>query len=202
MAANEQLIDRIDAVLPQTQCTRCGYPACRPYATAIANGEAPINRCPPGAEPVIDQLAQLMNTEILTLDPECGAVQPRLLARIEAEHCIGCTKCILACPVDAIIGGPKFMHTVLPSLCSGCELCVPPCPVDCIRMEPVSDEHAWSNDDAAQARVRFEARNERRAKQDPEATELPDSQADIGSENRKRRMIDEAIARARQRQSL
>jgi len=168
MPVTEQLVDRIDAILPQTQCTRCGYPACRPYASAIASGEAPINRCPPGAGPVIDQLAQLMNTKVVALDPECGTEQPRLLARIEPEHCIGCTKCILACPVDAIIGGPKFMHTVLPSVCTGCELCVPPCPVDCIRIEPVDDRFEWTADDAAQARDRFQAREQRRAQQDPE----------------------------------
>lgn len=200
MAATEQLINRIDALLPQTQCTRCGYPSCRPYATAIANGEAPINRCPPGADAVIDQLASLMDTEVLPLDPECGPVQPRLLARIEPEHCIGCTKCILACPVDAIIGGPKFMHTVLPSLCSGCELCVPPCPVDCIRIEPVGDQYAWTEYDAAQARERFQMRNERRTRADPEAIEAPMDNDGTSAEIRKRRMIEQAIARARERQ--
>jgi electron transport complex protein RnfB len=203
MTATEQtndLVDRIDAILPQTQCTRCGFPACRPYASAIASGEAPINRCPPGATEVIDQLADLMNTEPLSLDPECGSVQPRLLARIEPEHCIGCTKCILACPVDAIIGGPKFMHTVLPSLCSGCELCVPPCPVDCIRIEPIDDQFAWTENDAAKARTRFLAREKRREQQDPvndpALTENPDSV----QEQRKQRMIEQAIARARARQ--
>ncbi|MGH8164410.1 MAG: RnfABCDGE type electron transport complex subunit B [Rhodanobacteraceae bacterium] len=130
------LADCIDAVLPQTQCTRCGYPACRPYAQAIACGEAPINRCPPGGEAGIRALAALTGSPVVPLDPECGPEAPPTIALIDEDVCIGCTKCIQACPVDAIVGAAKLMHTIVPQLCTGCELCIPPCPVDCIAMIP------------------------------------------------------------------
>jgi electron transport complex protein RnfB len=128
------LIDRIDALLPQTQCTRCGYPACKPYAEAIARNEAPINRCPPGGEDGIRALAALTGQPVQPLDPECGEETPPRIAIIDEDVCIGCTKCIQACPVDAVVGAAKLMHTVIPQLCTGCELCIPPCPVDCIDM--------------------------------------------------------------------
>jgi electron transport complex protein RnfB len=134
------LADRIDALLPQTQCTRCGYPACRPYAEAIARGEAPINRCPPGGDAGIRALATLTGRPVQALDPECGSGMPPQIAFIDEDACIGCTKCIQACPTDAIVGASKLMHTVIPDLCTGCELCIPPCPVDCIAMLPVCDE--------------------------------------------------------------
>lgn len=127
---------RIDAVLPQTQCTRCGYPACKPYAEAIARGEAPINRCPPGGRAVIRALASLTGLPVQALDPAFGIESAMTVAMIDEDVCIGCTKCIQACPVDAIIGANKLMHTVIPQLCTGCELCIPPCPVDCIAMLP------------------------------------------------------------------
>lgn len=129
------LVDSIDAVLPQTQCGQCGHPGCRPYAEAISNGEA-INRCPPGGQDTVDRLAELLGVESLPLDadPETAAVD-RVAVIIE-EDCIGCTKCIKACPVDAILGAAKLMHTVLPDLCTGCDLCIAPCPVDCIEMVP------------------------------------------------------------------
>ena len=130
------LADRIDAVLPQTQCEQCGYRGCRPYAEAIARGEAEINQCPPGGAAGIEKLAALLQRPALPLDPAHGVEKPRMLARIVEADCIGCTKCIQACPVDAIIGGSKHMHVVIDPLCTGCGLCVPACPVDCIVMEP------------------------------------------------------------------
>jgi electron transport complex protein RnfB len=133
----ETLADRIDAALPQTQCTRCGYPACRPYADAIARGEAAINRCPPGGMEGVRALARITGQPVQPLDPECGVEAPPCVAIIDEDACIGCTKCIQACPVDAILGASKLMHTVIADLCTGCELCVPPCPVDCIAMVPV-----------------------------------------------------------------
>jgi electron transport complex protein RnfB len=139
MRRADTLADRIDAALPQTQCGRCGYPACRPYAEAIARGEAPINRCPPGGAEGVRTLARLTGLPVLTLDPKCGVEAPPRLALIDEDVCIGCTKCIQACPVDAIVGASKLMHTVVADLCTGCELCVPPCPVDCIDMVPLPD---------------------------------------------------------------
>lgn len=127
-----RLADRIDAVLPQTQCEQCGYHGCRPYAEAMAAGEAPINRCPPGGAAGIAALAELLDRATLPLDPDCGIGKPRALARIIEADCIGCTKCIQVCPVDAIVGSGKLMHTVIADQCTGCELCIPACPVDCI----------------------------------------------------------------------
>jgi Na+-translocating ferredoxin:NAD+ oxidoreductase subunit B len=134
----DPVADRIEALLPQTQCAQCGYPGCRPYAEAIAAGEADINQCPPGGEAGMRQLAELLGREPKPLNPDNGSEQPKLLALIREPECIGCTKCIQACPVDAIIGAPKLMHTVVAELCTGCELCLPPCPVDCIDLVPVA----------------------------------------------------------------
>jgi Na+-translocating ferredoxin:NAD+ oxidoreductase subunit B len=156
------LTDRIDQVLPQTQCTRCGYRGCKPYAEAIASGSAKINRCPPGGSQTIVALAAITGLPVEPLDPTCGEAGPFKLARIDEALCIGCTLCIAACPVDAIIGAAKRMHTVLISACSGCELCIAPCPVDCIVMEPVP--RTWERADADLARMRFDARNERIAR--------------------------------------
>jgi electron transport complex protein RnfB len=133
----DPLADRIDALLPQTQCGQCNYPGCRPYAEAIARGEADINLCPPGGEDGVKALADLLGVEPKPLDAEQGPVKPKALAVIDEQRCIGCTLCIQACPVDAILGAAKFMHTVIASECTGCELCLPPCPVDCIDMVPV-----------------------------------------------------------------
>jgi Na+-translocating ferredoxin:NAD+ oxidoreductase subunit B len=145
------LVDRINQVLPQTQCRRCGFPGCQPYARAIAQGTA-INRCPPGGAPVIDQLAQLLGRPAVALDPTFGSEQPRQLARIVAADCIGCTKCLPVCPVDAIVGGPKKMHTVIASQCTGCGLCLPPCPVECIQMvTPPAPLSGWSAEQKEQA---------------------------------------------------
>ena len=132
------LAARIDAWLPQTQCTRCGYPRCRLYAEAIARGEADINQCPPGGETTLSALADLLGVSAKPLNPLVGSHQPRARAVIDEEQCIGCRKCLEVCPVDAIVGAPKLMHTVIAQDCTGCELCLPPCPVDCITMVPVN----------------------------------------------------------------
>lgn len=133
------LVARIDAALPQTQCGRCGYAGCRPYAEAIARGEATINRCPPGGMEGVHALARITGQPVLPLDPACGAETPAQVALIDEAACIGCTKCIQACPVDAIVGASKLMHTVIADLCTGCALCVAPCPVDCIAMVPLAN---------------------------------------------------------------
>ena len=129
-------VDRIDACLPQTQCTQCGYPRCRAYAEAIAQGKAGINQCPPGDAATIRELAALLGTQPTPLDPRFGAHAPRARAVIDEVLCIGCRKCLDVCPVDAIMGARKLMHTVIAADCTGCELCLPPCPVDCIAMTP------------------------------------------------------------------
>lgn len=140
----DPVVDQIDALLPQTQCAQCGYPGCRPYAEAIAAGDADINQCPPGGEAGIRALADLLGREPKPLNPENGIEQPRRVAVIDEEICIGCTLCIQACPVDAIVGASKQMHTVIESECTGCDLCLPPCPVDCIDMvEPNAADPAW-----------------------------------------------------------
>ena len=133
---DDPMVERIDRLLPQTQCGQCNYPGCRPYAKAIAAGEADINQCPPGGEAGVRALAELLGREPKPLNPDHGAVKPPVVALIVEADCIGCTKCILACPVDAIVGAPKQMHTVIADLCTGCELCLPPCPVDCIELVP------------------------------------------------------------------
>ena len=129
---SDPVVDQIDAILPQTQCGQCNYPGCRPYAEAIAAGEAPINQCPPGGEDGIRQLADLLGVEEIPLNPENGAESAPTVVKIDEATCIGCTLCIQACPVDAILGAPKLMHTVIVEECTGCDLCLPPCPVDCI----------------------------------------------------------------------
>lgn len=133
------LADRIDALLPQTQCRRCGFAGCRPYAEAIAAGEADIDRCPPGGEPGVARLAQLLGVAPKPLDPACGAPTPKAVALIDEAACIGCALCLPACPVDAIVGAPKHLHTVITAFCTGCELCLRPCPVDCIAMVPAPE---------------------------------------------------------------
>jgi electron transport complex protein RnfB len=137
------LADKVDAILPQTQCGQCGFVGCRPYAEAMATGEADINRCPPGGDAVIKSLSELLGVEAKPLDAENGEhSEIPLLAVIDENTCIGCTLCIQACPVDAIVGAAKQMHTVIASECTGCKLCLPPCPVDCIAMVSLKAEPA------------------------------------------------------------
>ena len=164
---NVPLVDKIDAILPQTQCGKCGYPGCKPYAVAIANREADINRCPPGGEEGIRELADLLGIEFKPFDKDV-IIRPPSAAFIDENICIGCTLCLQACPVDAISGAPKQMHTIIATLCTGCELCVAPCPVDCISMLPLpqsaqSEQSARDKKHAAAraARERYQFRLER-----------------------------------------
>ena len=212
-SASERLIAAIDDTLPQTQCTRCGYPDCRRYAEAIAAGEAPINQCPPGGDEGIARLAALTGRPVLPLNPANGAEAPRRLAVIDEAWCIGCTLCLKACPVDCIVGGPKGMHTVIEAECTGCELCLPACPVDCIAMLPVSGSatgwSAWSAPQADSARSRYAWHRERLAN---EAAPIAPTRGAIddnadgstpppGTSAAKRAAVTAALARARTRAS-
>jgi electron transport complex protein RnfB len=152
------LVARIDALLPQTQCTRCGYSGCRPYADAVAKGGAEINQCPPGGRATISALAALLGRPVLPLNPVHGVERPPLIAWIDESRCIGCARCLDPCPVDAIVGAAKHMHTVLPEACTGCELCLPPCPVDCIEMRPGPEPAAGQS---TLNRRRFDAHSRR-----------------------------------------
>ena len=199
-AASPPLALRIDRLLPQTQCTRCGYPACRPYADAIAAGAADINRCPPGGDATIAALAALTGRRAVALDPACGEHASLRVARIDEAACIGCTLCIAACPVDAIVGARLRMHTVLASQCTGCELCLPPCPVDCIEMAPAG--RMWTRDDADEARARFEARTARLARRERLAGRAAAAAASADAQDAafaRKAAVDAAIARARAR---
>jgi electron transport complex protein RnfB len=191
------MIQRIDDLLPQTQCTRCGYEGCAPYASAIASGDADINRCPPGGDAVVAALADLLGRTRKPVDAACGTPGPLLLARIDDATCIGCTLCIEACPVDAIIGAAKRMHAVLPSLCSGCELCIAPCPVDCITMVPAQRE--WTREDAHDARLRHDARAGRLARHERIANRK--GVAIPGDKDKRRAAVAAALARARARRA-
>ena len=211
------MADRLDALLPQTQCTRCGYPDCRRYAEAIAEGTAAINRCPPGGAEGIARLAAASGQPTLPLDPDCGREGPRLLAVIDEAWCIGCTLCIKVCPVNCILGASKAMHTVIDAQCTGCELCVPVCPVDCISLLPVTGDdtgwQAWSPAQADDALMRYRATQQRRARDQREhddrlATKAAAKLADLPPDrrhidpstlDRKRTVIEAAIAGARAR---
>lgn len=159
ITAIEALTQAIDAVLPQTQCTRCGYPDCHAYASAIAQGQAAINQCPPGGREGIERLARITGQAVLALNPKHGQEGPLQVALIDEAGCIGCTLCIKACPVDSIMGAPKLMHTVLPQACTGCELCIAVCPVDCISLNDISGQRtgwqAWSQERADESRQRY-----------------------------------------------
>lgn len=165
--------DAIHALLPQTQCTRCGYQGCRPYAEAIATGEAPINRCPPGGASTIERLAALLGRSILPLDPQCGVEAPPTVAVIDESRCIGCARCLPPCPVDAIVGAQRQMHTVINDLCTGCELCIAPCPVDCISMVPRTSLIVASPEPTAACNLeRYEAHERRRHHRETERRRL------------------------------
>jgi len=204
------LAQRIDALLPQTQCTRCGYPDCRSYADAVATGAAALNQCPPGGAEGIRQLAALLGQPERPLNPEFGDEGPRRVVYIEEATCIGCTLCIQACPVDAIVGAPKRMHAVIESDCTGCELCLPVCPMDCIALEDASDGAtgwaAWSTAQADTARARHAARSQRLARDAREESQRlsaqaapPQDEAAHADADPKRAAIAAALARARLR---
>jgi electron transport complex protein RnfB len=210
-------VDQIDAILPQTQCTQCGFDGCMPYAQAIAEGGVPINRCPPGGQAGVDSLARLLRLPSLPLDETRGHPGALTVAVIDEAHCIGCTLCIQACPVDAIVGANKHMHTVLADWCTGCDLCIAPCPVDCISMQPAGRE--WTPADAALARTRHRSRAARLTRFDrieesrlashrlsvpappsaDSAVAAPDVADDGTASAHKREAINTALARARAR---
>ena len=175
MSVTSALALALNDALPQTQCTRCGYPDCRAYADAMAAGEAAINQCPPGGAEGVERLAALTVRPALPLNPDNGIEAPRLLAVIDEAWCIGCTLCLRACPVDCIVGGPKAMHTIIDELCTGCELCIPVCPVDCISLQPVTGTHtgwkAWSARQADQASERYAWHREREQRDEFERSE-------------------------------
>jgi electron transport complex protein RnfB len=195
--------EAIDLCLPQTQCTRCGYPRCRAYAEALARGAAEINRCPPGGEPTIAALAQLLNRPAVALDPDCGRHEPRVLAVIDEAACIGCRKCMDVCPVDAIVGARRLMHTVIAAECNGCGQCLPPCPVDCIALVPVTvpadPQSCWSEysrADTARWRARTEVRLARL-----ETRKRRKSRPATGESARIRAEIHAAVERARKKRT-
>ena len=217
--ATASLVEAIDAALPQTQCTRCGYPDCHSYAVAVAQGQAGINQCPPGGQAGIERLAAITGQAVSPLNAEHGTEGPMTVALIDENWCIGCTLCIKACPTDAIVGSNKRMHTVLPQYCTGCDLCLPVCPVDCISMHNVSGDltgwSAWSPVQAEQARLRYDARqvrlvHEEAATQARNLAKAEDKLAHLTEHSkhtepevldRKRALIEAAMAKARARQT-
>jgi electron transport complex protein RnfB len=216
---NNDLVQRIDAALPQTQCTRCGYPDCHAYAQAVASGEADINQCPPGGDEGIRQLATITGLPFKPLNPDNGIDGPLTVAVIDENWCIGCTLCIKACPTDAIVGTHKLMHTVIEPWCTGCELCIPVCPVDCISLDIVSGDKtgwdAWTPAQAATAKSRYEWHKVRVQRDAAEhdtrllakaETKLADLDAHTKSDStteteRKRAVIEAALAKARAKQA-
>ncbi|MFC4762626.1 RnfABCDGE type electron transport complex subunit B [Dyella koreensis] len=194
------LADRIDTLLPQTQCEQCGYHGCRPYAEAIARGDAEINQCPPGGSAGIAKLAVLLGRDPLPLNTEHGVEKPRTLARIIEADCIGCTKCIQVCPVDAIVGSAKLMHTVISDDCTGCELCVPACPVDCIVLEPMPLAQVEDMAHADASRRHFQRREARLAREHARREEeLAARKAQVGAAVSENPVL-AALARAKAKQ--
>ncbi|MGQ0751187.1 MAG: RnfABCDGE type electron transport complex subunit B [Betaproteobacteria bacterium] len=194
-------VEAIDSLLPQTQCGKCGQAGCRPYAEAIVRGEADINQCPPGGEELLRELAALLNISYKPLNPAFGAHHPPAMAVIDETTCIGCTLCIQACPVDAIVGAAKYLHTVIADECTGCELCLPPCPVDCIVMQPrqIAPTAEGRRLAAAQARRRYEARTARLARERALRSARPEASSRTAAQERKRAAVQRAIARAQTR---
>ena len=191
----------IDAALPQTQCTRCGYPDCASYAVAIATEQAPINQCPPGGQEGVQRLAALTGQPPAPLHPQFGIEGPLTVARIDEDWCIGCTLCIKACPTDAILGANKQMHTVMAAHCTGCELCIPVCPVDCIHLDVVSGSatgwQAWSPAQAAHAKQRYHARQTRLQGSPPEPANAQATAPTPAAVPDKRSAVAAALAKAR-----
>lgn len=203
--ATPSLVARIDALLPQTQCTRCGYDGCQPYAEAIATGAAEINQCPPGGSLTITKLATLLQRPALPLNPVHGEESATVrIARIDESRCIGCYKCVLVCPVDAIVGAPKFLHSVIEADCSGCELCLPPCPVDCITLVERPATLPSAEAQAPRWRALHDARRTRLARERSERDEARrQRRASASSLKEQAQTIDiaAAIARARARKA-
>ncbi|AKU22317.1 electron transport complex subunit RsxB [Massilia sp. NR 4-1] len=216
MTEPKSLADRIEDALPQTQCTKCGYQGCRPYAEAIAAGSAEINQCPPGGAEGVQRLSSITGRAVIPINPVNGLERPRAVAFIDESLCIGCTLCIQACPVDAIVGAAKQMHSIVADLCTGCDLCVAPCPVDCIVMYPVTETSgwaAWSQADAESARARhdFRAARLQREREENDARLAakavaklaavdrlsPENEAEQAEKERKRAIIAAAMERAR-----
>ena len=196
------LAARIHDALPQTQCTRCGYPDCEGYAQAVASAEAEINQCPPGGAEGVERLARLTGRPVQPLDPAFGTEGPRRLAVIDEAWCIGCTLCLDACPTDAILGINKRMHTVIDAHCTGCELCIPVCPVDCISLEDATPGRtgwqAWSPAQAAHARARYALHGQHRPTDARQGKKRPEAEvAAPSAEARKRSVVEAALARAR-----
>jgi electron transport complex protein RnfB len=198
------LADQINDLLPQTQCTKCGFQGCQPYAEAIATDQADINRCPPGGTEGIVKLAQLLNRRPSALDESCGIHHSLQVALIDEKHCIGCTLCIQACPVDAIVGAAKRMHTVIADQCTGCDLCLIPCPVDCITMVDVTPARTWTSEDAKRARSRYQSRKNR-VTQGPEALRFEQENATLPDPRPaspdKQTLIAQMLAKARARRA-
>ena len=192
------LVDRIDALLPQTQCRRCGEEGCRPYAQAVADGRVPINRCPPGGSSTLAALATLLHVPLIPLDTSRGTQQAFSIAYIDEATCIGCTLCIQVCPTDAIVGAAKQMHTIVADRCTGCELCLPPCPVDCIAMPAAGRD--WSSADADRARQRYDTRRARLARKVPPRKSV--TSASAGAVEERKAAVAAALARARARRSV
>ncbi len=195
------LAEAIDALLPQTQCRQCGYGGCLPYAEAIATRRATINQCPPGGDDTIRDLAVLLGVPFQPLDPAFGTTRPPAVALIDEQRCIGCTLCIQACPVDAITGVIKMMHTVIAIECTGCELCIPPCPVDCISMPETGARPSTEQKKTAAvlAKHRFVSRNHRLQREKEERAARLVAAKDTAAEQRKRATVKKAIDRARER---